>query len=188
ELSEDDLNALRGFAFKTEQHATRNMFESLPNYFPGVKTGTHDNNRARVTFLSGIKPTRYDCCADSCVLFVGRHEKLDKCPTCAKARYTEDGKPVKQFAYLPIIPRLIALYKNEATAQRQFYRDEATKTYQRDTLRDYIDGDHYRELLHKEVHLDGLPLGYRFFADMRDIALGLSTDGFAPFKKRKQTC
>ncbi|QRV84668.1 Transposase family tnp2 [Ceratobasidium sp. AG-Ba] len=34
----------------------------------------------------------------------------------------------------------------------------------------------------------GDPLPHRYFSSPTDIALGLSTDGFGPFKSRKQTC
>jgi len=52
---------------------------------------------------------------------------------------------------------------------------------------DVFDSTHYRDLLHSKVTVDGKEIPYNFFSDSRDIALGLSTDGFAPFKKRKQT-
>ena len=35
--------------------------------------------------------------------------------------------------------------------------------------------------------IDNEELPHYFFSDARDIALGLSTDGFAPFKRKKQT-
>src|ERR1700685_2309034 len=52
---------------------------------------------------------------------------------------------------------------------------------------DVFDSAHYRGLLQSKVTIDGKEIPYNFFSDSRDIALGLSTDGFAPFKKRKQT-
>jgi hypothetical protein len=52
---------------------------------------------------------------------------------------------------------------------------------------DVFNSAHYRGLLQSKVTIDGKEIPYNFFSDSRDIALGLSTDGFAPFKKRKQT-
>jgi hypothetical protein len=52
---------------------------------------------------------------------------------------------------------------------------------------DVFDGTCYRSLLKKHVSLNGKMCRHRFFAEDTDIALGLSTDGFAPFKKRSQT-
>jgi hypothetical protein len=54
-------------------------------------------------------------------------------------------------------------------------------------MTDVFDGSHYRSLLGQRVQLNGKPLRHRFFDDHRDIALGLSTDGFSPFKKWKIT-
>ncbi len=51
-----------------------------------------------------------------------------------------------------------------------------------------MDSEHYRRLCSEYVHVDGQRLGHRHFSDCRDIALGASTDGFAPFRRRKQTC
>lgn len=53
---------------------------------------------------------------------------------------------------------------------------------------DVFDGWVYRQLLDKYVALDGKELRHRYFSDPRDIALGFSTDGFCPFRRRKSTC
>jgi len=50
-----------------------------------------------------------------------------------------------------------------------------------------IDGSHYRSLLRTIVPgSEDNPFFY--FSDKHDIALGLSMDGFAPFKRRDKTC
>jgi hypothetical protein len=54
-------------------------------------------------------------------------------------------------------------------------------------ISDVYDSENYRELLAKEVVLDGQSLGHPFFHDDRDVALGLATDGFSPFKNRRVT-
>jgi hypothetical protein len=52
---------------------------------------------------------------------------------------------------------------------------------------DILDGLNYRCLCEKKVELDRKTLNHKYFEDPCDIALGLSTDGFAPFKRRKHT-
>jgi len=52
---------------------------------------------------------------------------------------------------------------------------------------DIFDSTSYHDLLQSKVKVNGEELPFYFFSNPRDIALGLSTDGFAPFKKRKQT-
>lgn len=55
------------------------------------------------------------------------------------------------------------------------------------TTTDIFDGTHYRHLRGRHVRVNGETLAHRYFSDSRDIALGLSLDGFAPFKKRRST-
>ncbi|TFY78735.1 hypothetical protein EWM64_g5275, partial [Hericium alpestre] len=57
-----------------------------------------------------------------------------------------------------------------------------------DTIKDVFDSKRYKQLCRENVVVDGTELPHKFFADPRDIALGLSTDGFAPFRRRKKTC
>jgi hypothetical protein len=52
---------------------------------------------------------------------------------------------------------------------------------------DVFDGEIYHSLLNRRVKFGGKALSHNCFADGRDIALGLSTDGFAPFKRCKNT-
>jgi hypothetical protein len=55
------------------------------------------------------------------------------------------------------------------------------------TTKDVFDGEHYHKLRNKHVELNGKTYPHNYFEDPRNLALGLSTDGFAPFKKRKST-
>jgi hypothetical protein len=54
-----------------------------------------------------------------------------------------------------------------------------------DKVKDVFDGTHYKKLLRTIVTILGEKQGHKFFSDLRDIALGISLDGFAPFKRRK---
>jgi hypothetical protein len=62
--------------------------------------------------------------------------------------------------------------------------------YQHDgtNLQDVMDGANYQRLRGTHVTINGQSSSYKYFEDHRDIALGLSTDGFCPFRKRKKTC
>jgi hypothetical protein len=74
---------------------------------------------------------------------------------------------------------------NAAHAEKMRYRAEFV--HKPGVTKDVFDGSHYQSLLDSTVPAGAAhPLFY--FSDERDIALGLSTDGFAPFRKRKQTC
>jgi len=52
---------------------------------------------------------------------------------------------------------------------------------------DVFDSTQYRRLLGKQVVVNDQEMPYTYFSDPRDIALGLATDGFGPFKHRKST-
>jgi hypothetical protein len=52
---------------------------------------------------------------------------------------------------------------------------------------DIFNGAHYSLLRESFVTVGGEELPNWFFSDPRDIALGLSTDGFGPFKHRTKT-
>jgi hypothetical protein len=74
---------------------------------------------------------------------------------------------------------------NATHAKKMRYRAEYV--HEPGVIKDVFDGSHYQTLL-KTVVPAGESNPFFYFSDERDIALGLSTDGFGPFKKRKQTC
>lgn len=57
-----------------------------------------------------------------------------------------------------------------------------------DLIKDINDCTHYNNLRSQHVTVDGKTYPHRFFEDDHDIALGMSTDGFGPFRRRKKTC
>lgn len=63
----------------------------------------------------------------------------------------------------------------------------ADYTSQPGVTADIFNGSHYSTLRKTQVKLDHKVLNHKYFSDHRDVALGLSTDGFAPFNKRKST-
>ena len=54
-------------------------------------------------------------------------------------------------------------------------------------IADIFDGTHYRSLREMFITIGDEELPTWFFSDPRDIALGLSADGFGPFKRRTKT-
>ena len=108
-----------------------------------------------------------------------------KCPKCDTERYTCNKKPQARFQYLPIIPRLQAMFTNSSFARKMRYR--ANHSHDPTRMTDVFDGSRYRSLLKTFVPMAGEQQPIFFFSDPRDIALGLSTHGFALFKRRKLT-
>jgi hypothetical protein len=73
---------------------------------------------------------------------------------------------------------------NSNYAKKMQYRSNHTHNPTKFT--DIFDGTHYTSLLGKFVTIGDEQLPTWFFSDPRDVALGLSTDGFGPFKRRNK--
>ena len=143
--------------------------------------------RSCVMFLAGFSAQIYDCCPNSCLCYVGPHSSATSCTYCGLSRYHSDGKPRKKFTYLPLIPRLQAFCANTKLATMMQYRSQSESEAIPGVIKDIFDSENYKTLRSKYVGIDKKLFEQQYFDDHRDIALGLSTDGFAPFNKRKST-
>ncbi|KAF8600273.1 hypothetical protein BDV93DRAFT_401157, partial [Ceratobasidium sp. AG-I] len=192
-LSALDMLYIRAFNFKVDTDITGRAYSKLPRAFPELdQLPTEHRMRTRIAFLSGIKGVRIDCCVDVCVAYTGEYEPLDTCPHCGKDRYEPDPqrpghqRPRKTFQYIPIIPRLINMYRDLEMTRKLGYRGDFQPTP--GIFRDIFDGAHYQRLRARRVWVGGDKLEHNYFDMHTDVALGLSTDGFGPFKSHKQSC
>jgi hypothetical protein len=186
ELTDEELAYLRHYALKVETQMTDDTFSKLAFAFPESTVTSWKITKARAEFLATFVPVAYDCCISSCCCFVGPNSDLMQCPYCCEPRFNSQGRARRRFTYVPLIPRLKAFYQNKEFGHSMLYRSK----YQHDgtNFQDVMDGGNYQRLRGTHVTVDGQPRPYKYFEDPRDIALGLSTDGFCPFRKRKQTC
>jgi hypothetical protein len=185
-LDESDISLLRAYALKVEDGLTDKTFNKLRYAFPQAPIHSLKNTEKRVQFLSGFQPVHYHCCPSSCICYTGPYESLTACPKCKTDRYKDDGTtPQSYYEYLPLISRLRAMLANSSYARKMQYR----ANHQHDPMKvtDIFDGTHYRSLKETYVMIGDEELPVWFFSDPRDIALGLSTDGFGPFKRRTKT-
>ena len=188
-LFEADLNIIQAYNYKVDVNLGDRSFKKLPRAFPSPPIGNLPSLtriRRRIAFISGIEPVDYHCCIKSCCCFTGPFATQTTCPYCGETRYTDSGSPRKIFQYIPLAPRLRALYADPDTAKTLRYRHDYQP--QPGVVADIFDGSHYKSLCGTNVTIEGESLGYKFFSQPTDIAIGLSTDGFGPFKRRKQTC
>jgi hypothetical protein len=185
-LTAYDLAICKAFAYKVKTQTTDTAWPMTSYAFPqDPPLPGLDQLRSRVAFLAGFKPQLYDCCPNSCICYSGPHDKLTACPYCRESRFHADGQPRKRFTYIPLEPRLRAFATNTRLAKMRQYR----ANYQHETgkIADVFDSKCYRNLRTENIKIGETTLPQKYFADARDVALGLSTDGFAPFKRRKQT-
>ena len=188
-LDPDDLDAICAFNYHITKSTTRDAFESLRHAFPTRVQNIPSlfKTQKRVAEISGLKAEYSDCCPKICCCYTGSYENLDRCPfpDCQEPRYDGSGKPRMQFQHLPVGPRLQAMFLNEDIIKLLNYRTSRTpNNHPDDTVSDVFDGKLYRDLCGKFVRVDGQTFDHKYFEDNRDIALGLSLDGFPIFNKR----
>jgi hypothetical protein len=193
-LPPEDIALLRAFALKIEDTLTDSTFNKFKLAFPESKLKTYEDAKARLADLANFRPLVFDCCTKSCMAYTGpNYSELESCPFCATPRFNpRTGKPYKRYIFIPLIPRLQALFQNPTLKKEMGYRHEQ-ETRERnpdtkDNIEDVFDSANYKKLKGQFVTIDGQRMCHTFFDDPRDIALGISTDGFCPFKRRKQTC
>ena len=157
-----------------------------------------DRKQTRVRFLSNLETASYDCCVNSCCCFLGTYENDDSCPFCGEGHYVEHSKdPRKKYTYTLLIPHLHGMYDNKLMCRELLYRhehklpsDSSNLTSDLDSaigMTDIWDGKIYNELKGRHIGINGTQLNAKYFSDPHNLALGLSTDGFAPWHKWKYT-
>lgn len=193
QLDPADLATVRAFNYKVDTDISAGAFNKLPRAFPELSgLQSLHRTRTRIARLSGVQGVEIDCCINSCVAFTGTIKSMEQCPYCLEARYMtnpegrDQRRPRCQFRYIPIIPRLRNLFLNPEMIHELSYRTR--RRSEAGVLADIFDGTHYRNLLNKCVSIAGEELGHKFFSNPSDIALGLSTDGFAPFDSNNVSC
>ena len=122
ELMDEDLTFLRAFTFKSEENLSEKSFECLRYMFSDLSLQSFKVTRSRAEFLASFKPIAYDCCVNSCLCFVGPRKDDQECHYCNEPRFNDQQKPRKRFTYIPLIPRLIAYFKNLELVKQMQYR------------------------------------------------------------------
>jgi hypothetical protein len=93
--------------------------------------------------------------------------------------------PQAIFEYLPIIPCLLAMLVSSSYARKMQYQSK--REHDPTTITDIFDGTQYHSLLEMFITISNEELPTWYFSNLRDIALGLSSDGFGPFKRCTKT-
>jgi len=185
-LDESDLTLLHAYALKLEECLTDKVFNKLCFAFPQSPIDSLKNTEKCVQFLSGFQPVCYCFCPSSCICYTGPYKTLTKCPKCNTDCYKANGTtPQAIYEYLPIIPCLCTMLVSTSYAMKMQYwsKHEADPT----KITNIFDGTHYRSLQEMFIMIGTEELPMWCFSDPHNIALGLSTDGFGPFKCHTKT-
>ncbi|KAF7325517.1 hypothetical protein MKEN_00400800 [Mycena kentingensis (nom. inval.)] len=173
-LSERAMDSVRAHNFKVKTDLGSRAYNMMRRAFPQLKDlPSLTKLQSEVAFISGVKPVKYDCCVKSCCCFVGPYAKLDACPYCDEARRDRRGRPRATFEYLPLIPRLKALFADPDMCEKLMYR--ARYETEDGKIRDIFDSFEY-ERLRKEHGPNGhLPCRECNIEGIRDVAGGGNT-------------
>ncbi|KAJ6496381.1 hypothetical protein C8R45DRAFT_823187, partial [Mycena sanguinolenta] len=186
-LSAEEMTAIRAHNYKVDTDLGARAYDKLARAFPELAgLPSRQQLRTQIAFLSGVVPVQYDCCVNSCCCFVDSYADNDFCMFCQEPRRDSGGRARNTFHYLPLIPRLVNLFHDDAMAGKLDYRSKYESVDGQPN--DIFDGAHYRRLCRTNVTINGETLPHKFFSAPTDLALGASTDGFGPFKRRKKTC
>jgi hypothetical protein len=183
-ISDKDHTTLQFLATRLRTHFSRQTYNDLrhgacaPLDIPSEFVAWR-----RLRILSGLETCAYDCCVNSCLCYLGKYADLNACPICAEPRLNPAGKARRSFRYTPLIPQLQGLFQRASSIKNMGYRAETEATHDPGTYTDIFDGENYRTLRNTQVREDR---DYKFFDDPTDIALGLATDGFTLFKRRRR--
>ncbi|XP_074351799.1 uncharacterized protein LOC141690944 [Apium graveolens] len=121
-------------------------------------------------------------CENDCMLFYSDDKDLENCKYCELSRYKDsinggsDTIPRKILRYFKITPRLQRLYMSTHTAQHMKYHKNRIVT--EGVLSHPADGEEWKEF--DKNYPD-------FAADIRNVRLGLATDGFPPYSNATST-
>lgn len=125
----------------------------------------------------GFTYTKIHACPNDCMLYWEGDVNRNECTRCGISRWKQnkDGTPTrvpqKLMWHFPLIPRLQKLFMSAKTSKdMRWHEEDRTKD---DTLRHPADGEAWQKF--NELHPD-------FAQEIRNVRLGLSCDGFNPFK------
>ncbi|CAN1219360.1 hypothetical protein LINPERPRIM_LOCUS1586 [Linum perenne] len=132
----------------------------------------------------GFTYTTIDACPNSCMLFRGEDIGLNDCSVCNASRWKEGSdcvsgisnehvkrKPAKQARYFPLKPRLQRLFMCSKTSKlMRWHAEERTND---GVFRHPADSLAWKDFDSKNA---------TFSSDIRNVRLGLASDGFNPFR------
>ncbi|KAL5633925.1 hypothetical protein ACGC1H_005949 [Rhizoctonia solani] len=189
-IGPDDLDTIRDFNFFVREKTAVRTHEAMQRTYCRGDTHTKipslKSIRTRMLALSALKPVEYHSCRNSCICYAGYLADLTSCPYCHSPRLDPSSRPYAIFQHIPLIPQLLALFRNRTTFLAMLYRANFQRSGTH--IRDVFDGVLYEILRAARVVIDGVEQPYQHFEDFRELALAITLDGMGPFKRRNHSC
>ena len=177
--------AVKMLDIKCRHGASVSLVDDMSNF---IQELLPDNNKMPTDFANikklvkglGLPVEVIECCSNNCMIYWGQDVDLTECKVCSHPRWKPHTKkstgrrrvnvPYKKMFYFSLIPRLQRLYASVATAK--FMRWHAEHEMVDGKMCHPSDSPAWKHF--SELHAD-------FAAEVRNIRLGLCTDGFQPF-------
>ena len=156
------------------------LLDLLKEAFPFAQLPESFSKARKMIKDLGLGYEKIHACPNDCMLFWKDKVEADKCSVCGSSRWSNvvDGlttgkskKPAKVLRYCPLKPRLQRLFMHSETAAAM--RWHATERPNDGNLRHPADGEAWKDF--DSLHPS-------FASDPRNVRLGLSSDGFNPFR------
>lgn len=160
------------------------ILDILQEFMPeGVNLPSSYYEAQKLTEDLGFTYNTVDACPNSCMLFRNEDINLDACLFCNKSRWKDDGanlnddlgprkkRAAKQVRYFPLKPRLQRLFMCSKTAKlMRWHAEERTDDC---VFRHPADSLAWKDFDKRHSSFSG---------DIRNVRLGLASDGFNPFR------
>ncbi|CAN6676733.1 unnamed protein product [Malus baccata var. baccata] len=159
------------------------LLNFLKEVFPNIDVPDSYNDARKITEDLGFTYETWDACPNHCMLFKNEDEELESCGICHTSRYKKfegqinngvsgDRKiPVQQVRYFPLKPRLQRLFMSSKTASLMKWHAE--ERINDGVLRHPADTPAWKAFDAKYPD---------FASGIRNVRLGLASDGFSPFR------
>ncbi|XP_057779596.1 uncharacterized protein LOC130998182 [Salvia miltiorrhiza] len=178
----------RVMSLKAEGNMSERCFDQ---WLDLIKEILPENNLAPTSFYEtkkllsgmGLPVQRIDCCPNNCMLYWEDDRDLVQCKYCGESRYknNRDSRSsrktlvaAKRMFYFPLTPRLQRLFASKATAADMRWHASSIDD---GVMRHPADSPTWKHL--NDIFPD-------FATEVRNVRLGLSTDGFQPFGQSGQ--
>ncbi|XP_040374691.1 uncharacterized protein LOC121052850 [Rosa chinensis] len=172
---------LHGWSDKSFTGLLKNLASAFPE---GVLLPKSYYEARKITKDLGFTYQTWDACRNNCMLFRNDDINLDECKVCKKSRWEDKKdstadvgtskskkKAVKQVRYFPLKPRLKRLFMSSKTAK--LMRWHAEERENDGVFRHPADSMAWKDFDTKNSD---------FSNEIRNVRLGLASDGFNPFR------
>ncbi|XP_057770744.1 uncharacterized protein LOC130990533 [Salvia miltiorrhiza] len=178
----------RVMSLKAEGNMSERCFdqwlELIKEILPDNLAPTNFYDTKKLLSGMGLPAQRIDCCPNNCMLYWEDDRDLVQCKYCGESRYKNNNRDsrssgktlvaAKRMFYFPLTPRLQRLFASKATAANMRWHASSIDD---GVMRHPSDSPAWKHL--NDIFPD-------FTTEVRNVRLGLSTDGFQPFGQSGQ--